>query len=76
MAPSSCVTLTAGSRKKYMQKSAKIINKEPMAMQIISAGLPVNPEITRNIKPAAIAGKIKGYPSFRIDIVYLSRIIH
>jgi hypothetical protein len=55
-----------------MQKSAKIINKEPMAMQTISTGFPVNLEIIRNIKPAAKAGKIKEKPSFRIDIVYLN----
>jgi hypothetical protein len=43
-----------------MQKSAKIINKEPMAMQAIAAGFPVNLEIIKNIKPAVKAGKIKG----------------
>jgi hypothetical protein len=62
-----------------MQNSAKIISKEPAAMQTIFTDCnEKNLEVTNKTNPARKAGIIKGNPSFKIDIltpfVYYSKI--
>jgi hypothetical protein len=63
-----------GSLKKNMQKHAKMINTEPMAIHTMAAG--VNLETIKRIIPTAKEGIINGKPSLRIDICTFLRDVH
>jgi hypothetical protein len=68
--PSPCVTVIFGSLKKNRQKTAKTTKTDPKAIQLILIGIEdMHPETIKRASPAAREGKIKGKPSFKIDIL-------
>jgi len=60
-----------------MQKKEKIINKDPTVIQaMFPGGMLKRQATTINAAPVINESRIKGYPSFNMDIIPLRRIIH